>query len=298
MENYRHQVELLLQVLPLVAKKDDFALHGGTAINLFVRNLPRLSVDIDLTYLPLKDRLSSFQQINKLLSNIKRNILDHIPNSKVTHQKDILKLQISQKEAQIKLEVNQGMRGVIGSIEQKTLVEAAQERFDAFCVINLVPFHQLYGGKICAALDRQHPRDLFDVKYLLANEGFTDEVKTGFIFSLLSSNRPMEELLFPHLIDQQQSFENQFKGMTYDRFNYDEFLQIRNDLISIVQMRLSEADKQFLISFESLEPNWHTYNFEQFPAVQWKLQNLRKLKEINPQKYLAELNSLKEKLGC
>lgn len=49
---YRRQVELLIRTLPAVAEEECFALKGGAAINLFIRNLPRLSVDIDLTYLP------------------------------------------------------------------------------------------------------------------------------------------------------------------------------------------------------------------------------------------------------
>lgn len=49
-DKYNHQVRLLLAVLPEIAKEHCFALHGGTAINLFIRNMPRLSVDIDLTY--------------------------------------------------------------------------------------------------------------------------------------------------------------------------------------------------------------------------------------------------------
>lgn len=55
-ESYRKQVSLLIKIVPLVAKEAVFALKGGTAINLFLRNMPRLSVDIDLTYLPVKDR--------------------------------------------------------------------------------------------------------------------------------------------------------------------------------------------------------------------------------------------------
>lgn len=58
-ESYRRQVSLLIKIVPLVAKETVFALKGGTAINLFLRNMPRLSVDIDLTYLPVKDRASA-----------------------------------------------------------------------------------------------------------------------------------------------------------------------------------------------------------------------------------------------
>lgn len=74
-EIYRRQVALLLNVLPEVAKEEIFALHGGTAINLFVRNMPRLSVDIDLTYLPIEDRKDSLQNISDGLSRISESIL-------------------------------------------------------------------------------------------------------------------------------------------------------------------------------------------------------------------------------
>ena len=54
LEHYRNQAQLLVDVLPYVAQQEVFALKGGTAINLFHRDLPRLSVDIDLTYLPVQ----------------------------------------------------------------------------------------------------------------------------------------------------------------------------------------------------------------------------------------------------
>ena len=50
---YYAQVRLLVRELPVVAKETCFALKGGTALNLFVRDMPRLSVDIDLAYVPL-----------------------------------------------------------------------------------------------------------------------------------------------------------------------------------------------------------------------------------------------------
>lgn len=73
-KDYRKQVELLIQVLPEVAKEPKFALHGGTAINLFVRNMPRLSVDIDLTYIPIQNRQDSLNGIKKTLEEIKSRI--------------------------------------------------------------------------------------------------------------------------------------------------------------------------------------------------------------------------------
>lgn len=108
---YKKQVQLLLNVLPEVAKESCFALHGGTAINLFVRNMPRLSVDIDLTYLPIEDRSTTLSNISAALVLIKHSIEKALPNTQVQHKKEIGKLIISSQGAEIKLEVNLVGRG-------------------------------------------------------------------------------------------------------------------------------------------------------------------------------------------
>ena len=69
-EQYVKQVRLLVNVLPYIAKEGCFALKGGTAINLFVRDLPRLSVDIDLAYLGFEGRETAFKNINAALQRI------------------------------------------------------------------------------------------------------------------------------------------------------------------------------------------------------------------------------------
>jgi len=296
MEHYKKQVALLLCVIPEVEKEECFALHGGTAINLFVRNMPRLSVDIDLTYLPVEDRATTYENIGLSLEKIKKNIEQRIPNTKVNRQKELLKLQISNNEAQIKIEVNQGMRGVIDKVEKRVLCDIAQEQFDVFCTINVVSLGQLYGGKICAALDRQHPRDLFDVKLLLENEGFSQEIKTGFLYALLSSKRPLQEMLFPHFADQSQTFVTQFEGMTLELFTYQDFENTRIKILEVIHNSLSTRDKDFIVSFEKAEPDWAIYDFEGYPSVQWKLQNIIKLKTNNPQKHLEGVNFLKVNL--
>lgn len=284
-QTYRNQVSLLLSVIPEVAKEACFALHGGTAINLFIRDMPRLSVDIDLTYIPIEDRETSFKTISDALERIKSNVLKSIKGSTVQHQKDISKLQISTRNAKIKLEVNQTNRGVLEKPKVLQLCNYAQNEFDVFCAIQTVSMGQLYGGKICAALDRQHPRDLFDIKYLLENEGFTEEIKTGFLLCLLCSNRPIIELLTPNLLDQKSAMENQFEGMSKETFTYEDFEQTREQLITTINNALSDKDKAFLLSFESTTPNWTIYDFERFPSVQWKLQNLKNLKSKNPEKH-------------
>lgn len=296
MTAYKHQVALLLQVLPEIAKESCFALHGGTAINLFVRNMPRLSVDIDLTYIPIEDRKTSFANIQAALNNCKSNIEKLDSSMRIKLQADSLKLQIQNQNAAIKVEVNQGMRGILDPVETRELCQKTQVEFDSFCSIACVPFAQLYGGKICAALDRQHPRDLFDVKYLLENEGFTDDIKRGFLLCLLSSKRPILEMLFPHYTDQEQAYKNQFEGMTQEQFSYKDLEQTREHLVQIIHQNVNKIDVEFLLDFEDATPDWSTYNFEQFPAVQWKLLNIRRLKSINPDKHKECITTLKRQL--
>ena len=289
---YTKQVKLLLDVLPEVAKEACFAMHGGTAINLFVRDMPRLSVDIDLTYVEIAERNETLEGINAALMRIKERIEGLRPSIRIQHKENICKLQLDERGVMIKIEVNMVGRGLIGEATKAQLCEAAQEQFDAFCAVPIVPLGQLYGGKLCAAMDRQHPRDLFDVKLLLENEGFTDDIKRGFIFGLVGSNRPTHEMLNPNLLDQRMAFENQFEGMSAIEFSYDEYEATRLQLIETIQSSLNESDKVFLKSFNSLEPDWSIYDFQAFPSVKWKLLNLEKFKTENPETYQQQLSEL------
>ncbi|UKJ07153.1 nucleotidyl transferase AbiEii/AbiGii toxin family protein [Solitalea lacus] len=293
-QEYKNQVRLLLNVLPEVAKEKCFALHGGTAINLFIRDMPRLSVDIDLTYLPIEDRQTTINNIAQALTRIKESIEKKIPGLSATLKMDIGKLLITAKEASIKLEVNLVGRGVIAEPATMMLCESAQRDYEVFCEIQVVPLSQLYGGKICAALDRQHPRDLFDVKHLLENEGFNEEIKKGFLYCLLGSERPINEILNPNLQDQKLALENQFDGMTLESFDYEEYEQVRTKLIDLIRNSLTEEDKEFLLRFKNLSPIWDKYNYADFPSVRWKLHNLEKLKERNSEKHNQLYLLLKE----
>lgn len=295
--NYKKQVALLLKVLPEVAKEECFALHGGTAINLFVRDLPRLSVDIDLTYVPFEDRSEFFANMGAALDRIQVEVEKIIPGVRIANRKDIGKLLISHSGADVKLEVNLVGRGTLTDPAEMILCEKAQEEFDAFCAVQVVPVGQLFGGKICAALDRQHPRDLFNVKYLLQNEGFSEEIKRGFLLSLAGSSRPFHEILTPNLIDQRASLGNQFSGMSEEDFSYEEYEDIRVKLIENIRGSLTPEDKRFLLGLNDLKPDWSIYDFERFPAVKWKLNNLQKLKESSPDKYRQQSEALLETLA-
>lgn len=291
---YRNKVELLLRMLPYVMDEQVFAVHGGSAINLFVKDMPRYSVDIDLTYIPLAGRDESLNDINAHLASIAERAKNGIPGLHIVPKYTTCKLLCEYHGYQIKIEVNQTKRGIIGGeVLTLPLCERAKEEFRLSCKAKIVPLTLLYGGKIAAALSRQHPRDLFDVKYM---DLPLSVVREGLIFCLLGSDRPIHESLSPALIDQHEALTKQFEGMTDVAFTYEEFEQTRLKLIRDVNAMLTEDDKRFLISFEQGEPMWDGYNFAYFkdyPSIQWKLINLAKLKKQNPAKLQSEAEKLK-----
>jgi len=293
---YKRQASLMLKILPEVAREKELALHGGTAINLFHRNMPRLSVDIDLTYIPFTDtREIDLEDIRSKLAGIKGRLLKTMPDIRFVDQvraDEELKLLCYLAGATVKVEVNQINRGIIGEPEMLMLCENAQMMFDVFCEMQLVPKSQLWGGKIIAALDRQHPRDMFDLLGLINNDGYTDEIHTGFLFSLLSSKRPIHEILNPSPIDQSVVFASQFSGMTNQSFSYDEFEAVRENLIRTVNEKLTLAEKKFLVSFANGNPIWNTVNYSMFPGVKWRLYNIEILKKNYKAKFVEQLNLL------
>lgn len=196
-DQYQAQVRLLMRLLPIVAREACFALKGGTAINLFVRNLPRLSVDIDLMYLPVHDRPEALAGIDASMKRIKAAALAELPGARVTeniHDGAILRLLVIAEGTQVKIEVSPVLRGVVHEPSTIPVTEVVEEAF-GFAETSVVSFEDLFAGKLVAALDRQHPRDLFDVQGLLAHEGLSDDLREAFIVYLLSHNRPMGEVL-------------------------------------------------------------------------------------------------------
>lgn len=291
-EAYKRQVKLLLDVLPEIAKEDCFAMHGGTAINLFLQDMPRLSVDIDLTYVGLEVRAAALAAINAALLRIKDRVDKLRATIRGQRKPNVCKLQMSEHGVQIKVEVNMVGRGLLGLAKKTTTLFGSARALQRVLCDAGGAIGQLYGGKICAALDRQHPRDLFDTKLLLENIGFTDEIKRGFIFALISSNRPTHEMLALNLLDQRKAFENQFEGMSNIVFSYADFEATRNKLMDAIRRSLNETDKQFLLSFNQLEPDWSVYDYHQFPSVKWTLMNLAKFKKENPEVYQLQLEKL------
>ena len=205
---YKKQVALLIRIMPSVYRIKDFAVHGGTAINLFHKNLPRYSVVIALTYIPIQEREESLKTINEHLRTLKANIVMSVPGSKIVPKYDVWKLQCTLNGATVKIEVNGTKRGKIGVTDDKKMCNKALKEFSMACKARTVSYSQLYGGKITAALSRQHPRELFDCKYMEISS--FDDVKDGFMLCLLGSDKPIIESLQPISIDQTDALVIQF----------------------------------------------------------------------------------------
>ena len=297
------EAKLMMECLPIIAKFPDFALKGGTALNFFIRNMPRLSVDIDLTYLPLQDRKTSLQAISDLLKEISKSLQKEFSEIKVVEssqkeQERISKLFVNRDNIQIKVEPNEVIRGAVFDSKVGTVTEAVQELFEMEVDMKILSFEDLYGGKICAALDRQHPRDLFDIKLLFENEGLTEKLRQSFLVYLLSHDRPINEVITPTEKDIASIYESEFKGMTSENVPLQVLLDSRTKLISTIHKELTEDEKTFVLSFKDGEPNWSLFpiKIEPLPAIKWKLQNITTLKEKNPKKHKDLYEALKAKL--
>ncbi len=296
------QAVLVLKILPIVENEKVFALKGGTAINFFCRNLPRLSVDIDLAYLPINKREVALGEISSALENVAGTITSLFPAFKIKRKilsetKTTIALLIHHEGVSIKVEPNFILRGTVYKPIKQKLCKKAEQLFEQTMSISTLSFADLYGSKLCAALDRQHPRDLFDVHLLLKNEGITEEIRKAFIVYLISHPRPIVELLDPNPQDFREIYYQEFEGMTFDKVPLDELIETQNYINRNIKNILTAPEKQFLISFKSLTPAWDLLeleNIEELPAVKWKLVNLQKMDRRKYQRAVEKLNDLFE----
>lgn len=284
LDTYRQQVALLIRTIPFVAKEEAFALKGGTAINLFVRDMPRLSVDVDLTYLPVEDRTTSLAAIDAAMLRIAERVEAGIPGAKVNpsrsaDEKIVTKLIVRVGEVQIKIEITPVLRGTVYDPVVTAVVPIVEDEF-GFAEMQVVSFADLYAGKIVAALDRQHPRDLFDVRDLLAHEGISDELRRAFLVYLISHNRQMAEVLAPTRKPLAEEFARGFVGMTQNPVSLADLEAARDQIIAAMITTMPEAHRQFLVDFKRGEPDWDILGIEgvcYLPAVRWKQRNLDRL---------------------
>ena len=298
-EKYLKQAELLLRILPNVAREEVFALKGGTAINFFWRDFPRLSVDIDLTYVKVEARELSLTNISTRLASIEGRIQRIFPQINIAKKKieeNIIGLIINTRDSVVKIEVNPVVRGTVYPTVNKKLSHKVEQQFELALSVNTLSFEDLYGSKICAALDRQHPRDLFDIKLLFDNEGLTEKIRKAFIVYLISHNRPMVELLNPGIQELKPIFENEFSGMTTEEIKLSDLVETRIELIRKIKASLTEDEIRFLLSFKNKKPQWDLLGIDSIkdlPGVKYKLININRM---NPEKHNEAYNKLRDYL--
>ena len=300
---YLDTARLMLQVAPLVFADNVFALKGGTAINLFVRDMPRLSVDLDLVF--VDHRLGRDEALTKINEAI-RNSVDRLKKRGFqTHAATVAdagetKLFVRRDKLEVKVEVNFVLRGTVHPVRSTSLTPKAKETLLAYLELPVVSLPDLYGGKLVAALDRQHPRDLFDVMELFLHGGITPEIRRSFVVYLASHNRPIHEVLFPNLRDISGEYESTFKGMTTEPVALKALVSARERMIAELKAGLDAAEREFLLSLARNEPNWDLLgieHLEQLPGIRWKLANLGRLANSNPKKLKEQARMLEHLLS-
>ena len=300
---YADTVRLLLAVAPEVFANDIFALKGGSAINLFVRDMPRLSVDIDVVYRPWQiPREEALAEVAGEVDAIAGRLANRgIRSRKVaTEDLDDTKLLIEHQGSQVKVEVNVVFRGTVLPVERRALTVGTAEMFGAELELPVLATAELYGSKLVAAMDRQHPRDLFDVMQMFASDGLSDAMVECFVIYLAGHNRPIHEVLFGNDKDIADEYRNTFVGMTADPVSLDTLLATRARLRAELPKRLTGGQRQFLKGLARAQPDWtllQCVHATELPALRWKLANLETFRKRRPRDFESQAKELDTKLG-
>jgi predicted nucleotidyltransferase component of viral defense system len=299
---YLETARLLIQVAPLVFVDDQFGLKGGTAINLFLRDMPRLSVDLDLVFTDhTVGRKEAIDRINAAVRDAAgrlraRRLEVYVPGAGSDGE---TKLMVRSGPAEVKVEINTVMRGTVHRVRRTNLTPLARDTLLADIEIPVLASEDVYGGKLVAALDRQHPRDLFDVMELFKHEGITPGIRRAFVVYLASHNRPVHEVLFPELRDIQMDYERNFIGMTSQPTELAELLETRDRMINELHAGLDADERRFLLSLVRAQPEWELLGIphvSELPAVRWKLQNLVRLQRERAEQFELQYTALAGRL--
>jgi predicted nucleotidyltransferase component of viral defense system len=296
---YFKQVDLLLNIVPIVSRIEDFALKGGTAINLFVQDFPRLSVDIDLTYLPIQDRNTTLKRIDAHLKEIGARCKQFMPGVELLYKENqglSYGVLVNRNGIVVKIEPNSTLRSSVFPPVSLTLVKNVENMFGRSMEIKTLSVEDLYGGKLCAALDRQHPRDLFDVYYMYQKQGLTNKIRHAFIVYLLSHNRPIAELLNPKLKDDlEETYNENFVGMAFQEVSLGTLVDMWHEMVSQINNNLTDQEREFILSFKRKAPNWDLFpvrGIDKLPGIQWKLMNLDKMSDKKHSEALSKLEKV------
>ena len=302
-QEYIDTVRLLIEVAPVVFRSPRFAMKGGTALNLFVQDMPRLSVDIDVVFTgpPLlrEEALAAIEtDLKDITASLEAQGLSTAHPRKASG--DDVKLFISDGKVEVKVEVNHVFRGSLLPVQSIKLALAAQDMFTSDLSVPMLETAELYGSKLVAAMDRQHPRDIFDVLKMYESFGLEAGFVDCFVAYLAGHGRPVHEVLFSNDAPFDKVFESHFRGMTMDEVSLETLLQTRSRLKAELPKALSQNHKDFLLSLVKLEPAWELMPFDglkDLPALKWKLLNLEKLKNKSRDSFARQYTELEVRFG-
>jgi predicted nucleotidyltransferase component of viral defense system len=292
-----------VEIAPVVFASGIFALKGGTAINLFLRDMPRLSVDLDLVFTDHRlGRTQALAAINEALRAARNRLAERGFKVRTVSAADMgeTKLLVQRDDLSVKIEVNTVIRGTVHPTQTRALSAAASDALMADLELPLLSSEDIYGGKLVAAMDRQHPRDLFDVMELFAHGGITPAIRRAFVVYIASHNRTLHEVLFPPLKDIQLAYEGSFAGMTTEPVTMEALLETRERLFSELPAALDATEREFLRTLVRARPDWSLLDIphiEALPAIRWRLQNLEQLSQRQPGRFRALAAALDESLG-
>lgn len=302
-KTYADTVRLLLSVAPDVFANNIFAMKGGTAINLFVQDMPRLSVDIDVVYTPWQTpREQALKAISDELDAIAAQLSRSGLSTRKVHSKDLseTKLLIDNADTQVKVEVNAVFRGTVLPVEQHPLSPKTADLFSVALELPILAPAELYGSKLVAAMDRQHPRDLFDVLKMFESGGLSDAAVECFVTYLAGHNRPIHEVLFGNEKDITHEYHQHFVSMTMESVGLDVLLDTRTRLREELAQQLTEKHRQFLIGLARAQPDWTLLqcpHASELPALRWKLNNLQTFSQRRPADFEQQASTLERLLG-
>ena len=300
---YADTVRLLLQVAPEIFANNIFAMKGGTAINLFLRDMPRLSVDIDVVYVP---RLTLRDEALREIANELDGIAARLESSGLAvkriapNDQGETKLLVSNEDALVKIEVNIVFRGTVMPIVRQPLCQRASDLFGVDLILPVLNSAELYGSKLVAAMDRQHPRDLFDAMQMLEQDGLSDATLECFVTYLAGHNRPIHEVLFGNDKDISLEYRDNFVGMTTEEVTLEQLLAVRKRLRTEIPQRLTANQKAFLVGLSQAVPDWSLLACsyaEGLPALRWKLANLETFRSKRPDDFHRQAAQLLERFG-
>ena len=300
--SYLATARLLTDIAPVVFESGIFALKGGTAINLFLRNMPRLSVDLDLVFTDHRiPRAEALAAINEALRAAQNRLVKRGFKVQAVSATDMgeTRLLVRRDDLSVKVEVNTVIRGAVHPTRMVALTAAASDALIADLELPLLSSEDIYGGKLVAAMDRQHPRDLFDIMELFVHGGVTPAIRRAFVVYLASHNRTIHEVLFPTSKDIQLAYDGSFVGMTTEPATLEALLDTRRRLFHELPAALDASEREFLRSLVRAKPDWSLLgipHLAELPAIRWRLQNLEQLSRSQPDRFRALADALDERL--